>query len=241
MKIFVASPVEVYRDAEAEIRLVATNDNRFETELGVIVVSQERWQQAQKYERDTWLTYNLEAQSDRNAEHTAGFGNYAALPMDLGEVIEIGCGPFTNVVHILEHRTQKSVWLLDPLVEDYEDKHPHCAYKDRLLGKFDVEVILAPTSAEAFGTIPLTEKFDTVIMANVLPHCQDAMAVFATILHIIKRGGYLAFHECARIAPTADLYDVGHPIAPVQSVLDEFLDNFDPVYRNGDYFIGRRK
>lgn len=236
MKIFVASPVDVFRDSEAEARLAITNDSRFDTEQGVLSVDDARWKAAQKYERDTWLTYNLEATSDRNAEHTAAFDGYGALPADLGNVIELGCGPFTNTLHIIGSRKAASITLLDPLIDDYVRDHPHCTYKDGKLG--NIPVTTAASAAEDYKT---KQKFDTVIMVNTLPHCKDCMAVFATIRRILKPKGYLVFHECARIAPPLDLYDVGHPISPVQSVIDGFLNDFEPTYRRGDYFIGWRK
>lgn len=236
MKIFVASPVDVFYDAQAEARLEATNDSRFDSEQGVIAVDTERWKQAQVYERDTWLKYNLEANSDRNAEHTAAFVGYTALPSDLGDAIELGCGPFTNLRHILADHTAKSVTLLDPLLEDYEHEHPNCAYKGWKLDSYDVAHFHSPIEQ-----LKTKAKFDTVVMINVLPHCQNATAVFATIRRLLKPKGYLVFHECPRVAAPTDLYDVGHPLSPVASVLDGFLANFEPVYKNGNYFIGWRK
>lgn len=236
MKIFVESPVNVFYDGEAEQRLASTNDSRFDTERGVLTVDAQRWKAAQKYERDTWLVYNLEAHSDRNDEHTAGFGGYAALPDELGDVIELGSGPFTNTLHILGSHKATSVTLLDPLVEDYEREHPNCTYKGWMLDGLPVEHF-----ASGAEKVKTKRQFDTLIMVNTLPHCQNALAVFATIRRILKPKGYLVFHECGRIAAPLDLYDVGHPISPVQAVIDEFLSEFEPIYHNGNYFIGWRK
>src|SRR5437764_37006 len=46
---------------------------------GVVRVPKQRWQEAQKYERNTWLVANLAASDDRNTQHEAAFGNYSAL------------------------------------------------------------------------------------------------------------------------------------------------------------------
>ncbi len=46
---------------------------------------------AQVYERDTWLLYNLQALNDRNDYHAEQLDNYAALPQDVGKIIELGC------------------------------------------------------------------------------------------------------------------------------------------------------
>lgn len=77
---------------------------------------------------------NLAAQSDRNQEHEIGFNYYADVPLNLGNVLEVGCGPFTQLITILNNRAAKSITLLDPLLNSYLSL-PNCTYKDkRLLG-----------------------------------------------------------------------------------------------------------
>ena len=233
-KTFVASPIEVYYDAEAEARLQQTNDLAYVTAGGVLAVDAARWKQAQQYERDTWLVYNLARESDRNEIHAINFGGYSVLPADLGDFIELGCGPFTNARIILTGRTASSVTLLDPLATDYQQQHPHCAYKDNTLAGNPVNLIGSPI--ERWKT---SKRFDTLVMVNVLPHCYDATAIFATIRKVLKPGGYLVFFEEAREMPPTELYDVGHPLMVSRAILDEFLGYFSVLHKQGDYFIGR--
>jgi SAM-dependent methyltransferase len=82
--------------------------------------------------------------------------------------------------------------------------------------------------------------FNTVVMVNTLAHCYDADKVFLVIRRILKPGGVLVFHEKAQLYDPRDSYDVGHPLALTQAALDTFLSEFEPMYRNGDYFIGRK-
>lgn len=235
MKKFVASPVEVYENYEADTRLRVTNDSRFATSRGILRVDNERWKQAQRYERDTWLTYNLETATDRNEAHSIGFNAYTALPSDLGDYIEVGCGPFTNTRFIIPARHLTSLTLLDPLINDYEREHPHCSYKGWTMGGYAVTGV--KSSLEAWkGDV----KFDTLVMTNVLSHCYDAEAVFDNVKRAIKPGGYLVFHEDPRPFEPMELYDVGHPLVVPQAVVDEFLAPFDVLHKNGNYFIGRK-
>lgn len=234
-KIFVASPVEVYYDEAADARLRQTNDSRYVTADGILTVDAQRWQQAQGYERDTWLRYNLDMHTDRNEEHAAGFGNYATLPADVGDYIELGCGPFTNSRYILPPRTAHSVTLLDPLALDYQREHPHCTYRDNTLAGHPVTVVAS--AIEAWQT---KQRFDTLVMTNVLPHCFNARTVFETIRRVLKPGGWLVFHEAPRLIEPLEVYDVGHPLIVPDAVMEAFLGVFEPVYRSGLYFIGRK-
>jgi SAM-dependent methyltransferase len=232
----IASPVDVSEGDKALDRLANTNDTRFETADGVLKVDSARWQVAKAYEQHTWLQHNLILTTDRNEIHRDMFGNYAALPVHLGKVIELGCGVFTNLRYILPERTTDSVYLLDPLVKEYQAEHPHCTYKDdTLCGN---PVTLVDSAIEDWNT---RLKFDTLVMINVLPHCYDALAVFAFIRKHMKSGGYVVLGEFPREHPASLHYDAGHPIALKAHILDSFLSEFEEVYRNGYYFIGRVK
>lgn len=234
MKTFVASPTDVYHDDEAAAMLRDTNDSRFMTVLGVVSVDRARWEKAQRYERETWLTYNLDARSDRNEAHREAFGGYAALPYDLGDCIELGCGPFTNLRYILDGHKASSIWLLDPLIKEYEFSHPNCAYKGWQMHGQQVQPI--NDAIEAWRGV---RQFDTVVMVNTLAHCYDVHRVFKTIRRILKLDGILIFCEGAKTEQPTDFYDVGHPLTMTQAVIDAFLSRFEPMYHSGDYFIGR--
>lgn len=232
--IYVASPVEVYRGADAEQRLRENNDAGYWTPRGILSVPRERWEQAQAYERATWLDYNPQAFDDRNGEHRDGFGGYAVVPASVGDYLELGCGPFTNGRLILEGRTAASTTLVDPLITDYLD-HPHCSYA---FGRWPTPVELVHSTAEDY--VPV-HGFDTVAVINVLAHCYDADKVLDTIRRALRPGGILIWHEPPREHNPNQHYDVGHPIAPHTAWLEDWLSEFSELYRNGSYFIGKRK
>lgn len=232
--IFVASPTDVHHFDEALSRLEHTNDTRFETEDGVLEVDNERWKVAQAYERFSWISHNRNLETDRNEYHAEQFNDYADLPDDLGKVIELGCGPFTNLRLILVERKASSVHLVDPLAKDYQAEHPHCAYANDTLTGHKAIVVSKPIE-----TWKTQLKFDTLVMINVLPHCRDAMAVLDFIRKHVKVGGLVVLAEFPREHPVALHYDAGHPLALKAHIVDAWLDGFEEVFRNGYYFIGR--
>lgn len=242
--IFVDSPVNVLRGDAARVALQATNDAAHITPgKGVLEVPIERWEAAQVYERDTWLTYGLSLTEDRNTEHAAMFDGYKALPDYLGNIVELGCGPFTNLRHILPERTVARSVLIDPLASEYQKHHPNCAYKEwTLCGNYvDVVSLSIEEIADLYKQYDVDDQYDVVVIINVLHHCQNALKVFSWINDHLKTGGYLVFHEPVRDIDPTQWYDVGHPLSFNQSVLDDFLAGYSAVYRNGDYFIGTKK
>lgn len=237
MSIFVASPVDVSHDAEADERLRTTNDVRFATPDGILTVDANRWQQAQQYERETWLTHNLNAVSDRNEDHMANFGNYVSLPKWLGDCLEVGCGPFTNLNLIFPGgHGLDSVTLLDPLIMDYVQFHPHCTYADGWMHGCPTTLI-----ASALEDYEPSRHYDTVVMINVLPHCYDANKALDVIYKCLRPSATLVFNEGYGITTPDTFYDVGHPLQIRKPTIDKFLSRFEPLYTNGAYFIGKFK
>lgn len=234
--IYVTSQTDIARGELALERLRVNNDSRFQNEDGSITrVDVNRWEAAQQYERDTWMTHNPDASDDRNMTHSDAFDGYKALPADRGNIVELGCGPFTNMRFIMEGHQAKSLTLVDPLIEVYKE-HPHCAYRDGVfLGH---EVTLINSAIEDWQT---DETFDVVVMINVLHHCLDADVVLAKIRSLLNPGGYLVFHEPPREINPLTHYDAGHPLSPTAAYLEAFIGEFEEVYRSGWYFIGRKQ
>lgn len=233
--IYVTSQTDIVRGEMALERLATNNDSRFQNPDGSIThVDLNRWEQAQQYERDTWMTHNPDATDDRNMTHSDAFDGYKSLPKDLGDVVELGCGPFTNMRFLLQKHTAASVMLVDPLINVYKT-HQNCTYKDGTLYGNEVVTVNAPIEEFETGF-----QFDTVVMINVLHHCLDADAVLAKIRSLLNPGGYLVFHEPPREIDPLTHYDVGHPLSPTAAYLEAFLSEFTEVYRKEWYAIVRK-
>ena len=266
-QVFVDENVDIFEGEAAGRRLVETrqrSEGFFDPARGVVKVDRQRWEEAQRYEKRSWLVKSRRQSSDRNENHRARLDNYAALR---GRVfqrgIELGCGPYTNLRFILEVCAIREITLLDPLLNDYL-RHPFCRYPGGRLGgllrggasilglRHPVEyvkarrnawriggwrgrpVCLAPSMIEAFQT---PEKFDLLVMINVVEHCLDADAVLAKVSSLLAPGGIFVFGDRLYDAPAVQqlasvLYDAGHPLRVDRSVINGYLaGGFDPLFR----------
>lgn len=246
-KIWIGSPLDVRQGANADEALANKSDAEFwDDETGITKVDHQRWKDAQKFESEGWLHHWRTASSDRNDIHRDGFDGYKDVPQDLGRVLEIGCGPFTQLQTIMEGRTITDVTLLDPLLEQYKQL-PHCAYKENKFRDYKTKLICS--QAENLHGI---EEMDTAICINVLEHVQDVGLILSKLHRIIKPGGIVIFGErCYDGLDINAVYDVGHPIRVKMKVFQDWEEAFEPLYRvvptlgnplaQEHYFIGKKK
>lgn len=271
-QIFIDEHVNIYVDEKAAELINSKADKEVVDPIqGVVKVGQDRWFEAQRYERRTWLEKSRRRFSDRNEYHRDHFAAYTSLRgRRFNRGIELGCGPFTNLRFILEHCEVKQIHLLDPLIEEYLS-HSFCKYNQRriggvlndnfrriivylrhpfaaiqnklndwriggLLGK---KVIIENSMIENYHTI---NRFDLVVMINVLEHCQNANEVFNKIDQILLPEGIFVYHDKIYNAIEVDrlssvLYDAGHPLKVDQSIIEEFLErHFKPLMR-AEYYV----
>lgn len=245
-KIWIGSPVDVRYQKDAETALVKINDAKYwDDETGIVTVDHDRWKKAQQFESEGWLTHWRDADSDRNDEHKRGFDNYTSVPKNLGNVIEIGCGPFTQLKTIQQNRKITSVTLLDPLLERYHQL-PNCTYKDGHFMGLPTTLICSP--AEQLKPIG---KFDTAICINVLEHVQDVPQILLALHQCLKPKGILIFGERVYDGLNInDVYDIGHPIRVKIKIFHEWEKQFKPLFqinpkpgdplRQEHYFVGTK-
>jgi SAM-dependent methyltransferase len=232
---------------------------------GITRVPHERWETAQAYEATTWMSEGAHATEDRNSAHRDNFDGYRALQgMRFAHAIEVGCGPFTNLRWIATACRIERCTLLDPLIMRYLS-HRHCRYAggllrteekplSRLLGTTVAHralrrairaiapawlahgVPVAKTIAAPIEELPPGQRYDLVVMINVIEHCYDLRKIFAAILELLPDGGIFVFsdkyfdHEgVASFVRT--YYDAGHPLRVDRGVLSEFMQrNFERLY-----------
>ena len=212
-------------------------DAKYLGENGILNVSRERWETAQRYEHAEWMIRGTAANDDRNLYHKDTFEGYECLNnIDVNSFMELGCGPFTNARIILEKFPNiKEVTLLDPLINDYL-KHPHCKYKSSTLdlqsGR-SVKANLIPSSIERYDA---DETFDVIVMINVLEHCFDIPKIFSNVDRILNVGGIFIYadkqFDIDTIREMAKFkYNAGHPIRPTKEYVNSFLDEkFKPIF-----------
>ncbi len=237
---------------------------------GIPRIPLERWTRASWAETAWWTAPDRQGDDNDNAEDSKGlFENYRAVPDNLGHVLELGCGPFTQLKSILgvPNRNWKvdTVTLSDPILV-VESTHAKSSFAR---GTFEAHGKRYPTKliqvgAEEVGSL-YHDKFDTVIMQNVLEHVVNAFDVLESIYNTTKPGGIVVFWE-----PTynniwngwnpgnqplawddSTAFDLmAHPIRLHMSVFQYFASFFEPIMyketpgRRGDnsvILVGRKK
>jgi 2-polyprenyl-3-methyl-5-hydroxy-6-metoxy-1,4-benzoquinol methylase len=235
-KNYVDKEINEYFDSSASERLFLNNDKKFlDKENGIIEVTKDRWLEAQYYEKSTWDRHaHIEDMPNRNFEHVVCFDNYDVLESlfkkDNISIIELGCGPFTQITHMLNrfNRFENiNIDLLDPLINHYSTLK-NCVYKNKkLLNKIDVNLLNSSIEDYEFD-----KTYDLVIMMNVLEHCFNIDSIFEKIDKMLNKDGIFVFFDCCTkndmIEEVVDnRYDCGHPIRITEKKLDEYLSKYD--------------
>ncbi|CAF0945751.1 unnamed protein product [Adineta ricciae] len=222
---------------------------------GIGQVPAKRWKAALKTERSVWSTQS----NDRWNDHLAGFDHYKTLPNDLGEMIEMGCGPFTQTLSILRLPKKKvnitKLTLWDPNANDYIKRVKYCSYKNgSLIGFSSIPTTIVSAPSEDMNIY--LNAFDTILMINVLEHVQNAFQILQNLYNSLRPNGILIFGErWWDYMFNTEKYggDVLHPIHIKYYVWKWFTDHFEPIYdarnhqsyskygHNGSYFIGRKR
>ena len=221
---------------------------------GVAQVSMERWKYSQSFEQDIWATRDTD--NDRNEGHANSFDNYRILPDNLGKLIEIGGGPFTQTKTILEKRKPQveSITILEPNVVHYVKTVKHCTYaKDGTIDGY--KTILINGAAE---DVSFYEHFDTLVMINVIEHVFDAFKILEQTYDMIKPGGIIVWHERLWDNYRGEIDNLRefqlHPIRLNRHFANFFMSKFETLYmidqkdsrelqrlaNEGVYFIGRK-
>jgi SAM-dependent methyltransferase len=235
-KVFVTKEIKIIEGEAASSLINEKNELQyFEDGVGIKKIDRERWDEAQYYERKTWCVSSVDATTDRNEEHLNNFNNYQLLYYILGDnlsVIELGCGAFTNLRYILPiiKKRVSSIHLLDPLINDYILNSPNCTYKNGVLMNCPVKIFNTPI--EEFI---VSQKYDLVVMINVLDHCYDIDVIFEKIFTMLNKSGVLVFNERAykseQIKESIEtIYDAGHPIRLTEEYLNNKLSPYKSLY-----------
>lgn len=195
------------------------------------VVSKERWEQAQKWERETWLddwrtrskygkntvwkvlaTLGIKPKyrgDDWNYWWKHQFQGYNFLPDNVDNAIELGCGPYTNIRLMTEHCTPQHLILSDPLIKTYVNFKQTFVSDMYRVGQCIIDDHPIEECPFAYN------YFDLVVMINVLDHVQDAELCMTTAINLVKPGGILVFGQDLTDEDDRKQYveeDIGHPI-----------------------------
>lgn len=258
-KIFITENAETFLDEIAAPMLKDKNDLEFfdHENNGIHKVSEQRWKIAQKYEKTGWMERDPNANDDRNFDHFERFDFLNSIKDQLFQkksIIELGCGPFTNLRLFSNMLNNPEITLLDPLVNDYVNLK-NCSYNTGSLNGFHTNLVCSSIEEFDLNKDNISNKFDIVVMVNVIEHCFDVDIIFDKIIEILNDDGIFIFSDVYfnNVYDLASqLYDAGHPIRLSEQKLNKFLQKFKFVFdkrfhqlygqewRNDIYFIGRK-
>lgn len=156
------------------------------------------------------------------------FDGYSFVPDSLDNVLELGCGPFTNVRLILKGRRIDNVWCSDPLAREYLSLRGTWLAEAARRGVVEID---DHTAEEAPFS---TDQFDLVIMINVLDHVRDLNLSLRNAIRVTKPGGIFIIGQ--DLTNEGDIErigdDIGHPIRMTHEDLDVLIaPTFDPIMR----------
>jgi SAM-dependent methyltransferase len=255
MNLYVDENINVSFGEKAKELLNKNNDIIYydEEERGIHKISEQRWKLAQLYEKKTWMQNQINANDDRNFEHFERFEFLLSLnskSKDIKNVIELGCGPFTNIRLFENFKNLRKITLVDPLLNDYLD-HPNCVYKNETLNNVVLNKICS-----SIENLSDESKYHAVVMINVLEHCYDVNLIFEKIINLLDKDAIFIFSDVYFkdvFSMISNGYDAGHPIRLSEEKLNEFLSKFEPIFdkryeklynqnwRSDIYFIGSKK
>jgi SAM-dependent methyltransferase len=201
----------------------------------LLTFSKRRHEAAAECETRFWEHHRTPMRNEAQVTEFKGFG---MLPNELGNILEIGAGPYTKTKLILEEglnvHSVKSITLEDPMLLDYiKNLKVHTSFNETTF------CWTHKWEANAGGCVPVTllnvgaeepfkaEAYDTIIMMNVIEHCSDAFAIFSNLYHALKPGGVLVFSDSVGDKDTISKEsDTCHPI----QVNLEFYDHYFKKY-----------
>lgn len=149
----------------------------WQPELGIVQVPSSVWSFASDKEHAMWKGFDTD--KDRDAEHVEGFGGYKKVPRNLGRLLEIGAGPFSQtktILSTLKNFDLKNITFAEPNIFRYKTEVPHCTYKTgRLKGFEQYPLTLISKRVEELAFV---ETMDTVVQINVVEHVTNAVTFF---------------------------------------------------------------
>lgn len=195
-------------------------------------VDNDRWKQAQKFELK-FAQQMIESDDDWNQWWNDKFERYEVLKKrHFNNVLEVGCGPHTNIRYILPKITFGKIWLEDPLIQYYVTynlnkpnslinvvskklKGENINYILKLVSDLNIKVDLSSSKLE---DLPYKDRqMDLVVCVNVLDHVNDYEQCMQEIFRVLNNDGLLILGQ--DLSNQEDLMhcpesyaDIGHPI-----------------------------
>lgn len=250
-------------DSGDESRLFLKNDSWFHpsndyrctalckgnSQIGVPAAIHSEWMDNQLWRQKPFYVKELPKARDartllnmRLVEFSHAFDRWRYLNRSaFGDVIEFGCGGYTQLRNIMEHVdvSVSSVTLVDPLLKSYQATKG-CAYAS---GQFTVgdktyKTRLLDKPVEVLSRSGDLGMYDTVVVMNVIEYSRNGLKFLETLHRVLKPGGLLLFHHRSfdTHVKSSRCKFAGFAINIVQltsRVFDKFFEGFvlEPFYK----------
>lgn len=219
------------------------------TKVIITKVDKKRWQAAQKFEIEAAHSV-MDNQDDWNHWWKKKFDNYRVLKgKKLPAVMEVGCGPHTNLRLILPQIATEDIFLEDPLMQAYlEFRLYGRTLKNKILGQPIASAYIQTlfkekdsyrvhTTSAPLEELPYRDALvDLLVCINVLDHVFDVDQCMKEMNRVLKKDGILVFGQDLSNEEDFKQYpkawaDVGHPIKVDQKELEKWLKNYKPLFK----------
>jgi SAM-dependent methyltransferase len=208
-------------------------------------VTAERLNDAQKFEQRFAIGSMRVSDNDWNDWWADMFSQYKSLSgKHFRNVLEVGCGPHTNLKHILKTITADHLYLEDPLINFYLTHNLENRWIFWLPLKLNFVQRLAMIEGKRmdFSSVQLEHlsyqdgMMDLVICINVLDHVQDYNLCMKQMDRVLMKGGILVIGQ--DLSNETDMRncpesycDIGHPIKVDMATLGAPLTSYTPLYQ----------
>lgn len=195
-------------------------------------INAERWHEAQQAEMK-YAIKNISSGDDWNRWWYNQFDQYKSIRGErFVNVLEIGCGPHTNIRWLINTIAIGNIYLEDPLIEEYLN------YKPGLLGRkpFVQKLVNADKSKCKLEDLVYRDgMMDMVICINVLDHVQDYDQCMDEMYRVLAPKGLLVVGQDLSNDQDQELCpesytDAAHPIKLDLETIKESLRFYTPVF-----------
>jgi ubiquinone/menaquinone biosynthesis C-methylase UbiE len=167
---------------------------------------------------------------DRNRWWRQAFENYHALPSNVDNALEVGCGPYTNMRLIRDVCKPNHIFLSDPLIRTYVNFN--MTFVNEMYRKAACYLDDHPLEELPFKD----DYFDLAVMINVLDHVKDAHLCMKNLIRVVRHQGVVVIGQDLTnkedFANQPEGLRIGHPVTVDENWFEPYLeDHFDPVLR----------